>query len=129
MIIDDLNDDTFLMYAMKTYDTPYYIKSEFEEDLKRIKYIKKLFRRYKVKKLLKERLIINHLIMLYNVFGPEATTRILFFKINPKDYDILKTFLIYLNYMPENVRGINGQDIHSSDISIDLQIADVLRKI
>ena len=103
--------------------------SEFEDDMKRTKYLKRLFRRYKISKLLKERLILNHLILLNNVFGPEATTRILFIKIDERDYDILKTFLIYLNIMPEIVKGIRGFDIKSSDIVVDMNIAKTLRNL
>jgi hypothetical protein len=103
--------------------------SEFEGYLKRTKYLKRLFRRYKITKTLKERLILNHLILLYNVFGVEAATRILFFRIDVQDYDVLKTFLIYLNYMPDKVRGINGKDVTSSEILVDMNVADILRKI
>lgn len=128
-MFDDLNDDNFLMYAVKAYNSPHCIMSEFESDLKRTKYLKRLFRRYKVTKTLKERLILNHLILLYNVFGAEPATRILFFRIDEQDYDVLKTFLIYLNYMPDRVKGINGKDIISSDILIDMNVADILRQI
>jgi len=128
-MFDDLTEDNYLLYAMKAYMSPHYIMSEFEGDLKRTKYLKRLFRRYKVTNYLKERLILNHLILLYNVFGAEHTTRILFFRIDECDYDVLKTFLIYLNYMPDVVKGINGKDIISSDILIDMNVADILRKI
>jgi hypothetical protein len=128
-MFDDLNDDNFLMYAVKAYNSPHCIMSEFEGDLKRTKYLKRLFRRYKVTKTLKERLILNHLILLYNVFGVEPATRILFFRIDEQDHDVLKTFLIYLNYMPDRVKGINGKDIISSDILIDMNVADILRQI
>ena len=128
-MFDDLNDENFMMYAVKAYDSPNCIMSEFEGDLKRTKYLKRLFRRYKVTKVLKERLILNHLILLYNVFGAEATTRILFYRIDEKDFDVLKTFLMYLNLLPENVKSIRGKDIFVSDIPVDLHIADLLRKI
>lgn len=128
-MFEDLNDDNIIMYAMKAYNSPHCILSEFESDLKRTKYLKRLFRRYKITKTLKERLILNHLILLYNVFGAEPATRILFFKIDETDYDVLKTFLIYLNYMPEKVRGIRGKDYISSDILIDMNVADILRRI
>ncbi len=128
-MFDDLNNDNFLMYAIKAYNSPHYIMSEFESDLKRTKYLKRLFRRYKITKVLKERLILNHLILLYNVFGIEAATRILFFKIDENDYDVLKSFLIYLNYMPEKIKGINGKDIISSDILIDMNVVEILGKI
>ncbi len=83
--------------------------SEFESDIKRIKYLKRLFRRYKITKSVKERLILNHIILLNNVFEPEATARILFYKIDQRDYDVLKTFLMYLNILPDMIYGINGK--------------------
>ncbi len=128
-MFDDLTEDNFIMYAMKAYNSPHCIMSEFESDLKRTKYLKRLFRRYKITKLLKERLILNHIILLYNVFGADAATRILFFGIDENDYDVLKTFLIYLNYMPDKIKGINGKDIISSDILLDMNVAEILRKI
>jgi hypothetical protein len=117
------------MYAMKAYTSPHYVMSEFEGDLKRTKYLKRLFRRYKITKSLKERLVLNHLILLYNVFGVEPATRILFFRIDEVDYDVLKTFLTYLNYMPDFVKGINGKDILSSNIPIDMDVANILKEI
>lgn len=128
-MFDDLNENNFTMYAVKAYEKPNCIMSEFEGDLKRTKYLKRLFRRYKVTKTLKERLILNHIILLYNVFGAEATTRILFYRIDEKDYDVLKTFLMYLNLLPVVVKGVRGKNIITSDISIDLQIAETLRQI
>jgi len=129
IMIDNLTEDNFIMYAMKAYNSPHYVMSEFEGDFKRTKYLKRLFRRYKITKSLKERLILNHLILLYNVFGAEPATRILFFRIDEEDYGVLKTFLIYLNYMPEKVKGINGRDIISSDILLDMDVADILRNL
>ena len=126
---NDLNDDTFMIYVAKAYNSPKCIMSELEEDLKRTKYLKRLFRRYKTTKTLKERLILNHIILLNNVFGPEATTRILFFRIDENDYDVLKTFLLYLNLLPEVVYCINGKNIITSGIPVDLNIAKVLREI
>lgn len=128
-MFDELNEENFMMYAMKCYDAPNCIMSEFEGDIKRTKYLKRLFRRYKVTKTLKERLIINHIILLNNVFGPEVTARILFYRIDERDFDILKTFLLYLNILPEVVRGIRGKTIHTSEISVDMNIAEILRKI
>lgn len=128
-MLDDLNDDNFTIYAMKCYSSPNCIMSEFESDIKRTKYLKRLFRRYKVTKSLKERLILNHLILLNNVFGPEATTRILFYRIDERDYDILKTFLCYLKIMPEVVYGVNGKNISSYDIKMDPKVAEILLKI
>ena len=128
-MIDDLNDDNFLIYAMKCYNAPHCIMSEFESDIKRTKYLKRLFRRYKIAKSLKERLILNHIILLNNVFGPEATARILFYKIDERDYDILKTFLGYLNIAPEMIYGIRGKNISVVDIPIDVNVAEILRQI
>jgi hypothetical protein len=128
-MFDDLNDDNFMMYAMKCYTTPNCLMSEFEGDIKRTKYLKRLFRRYKVSKSLKERLILNHIILLNNVFGPEPTARILFYRIDERDYDILKTFLCYLNIMPEVVKGIKGKNIYSTEIPVEIDIAEILLKI
>ena len=129
MIFDDLNEDNFMMYAVKCYTSPSCLMSEFEGDLKRTKYLKRLFRRYKITKNVKERLILNHIILLNNVFGPEATTRILFFRIDEKDYDSLKTFLLFLNILPKTVMGIRGKNIDTDLIPVDMKIADILRKI
>lgn len=128
-MFETLNEENFIMYAMKCYTSPHCIMSEFESDIKRTKYLKRLFRRYKITKSLKERLILNHIILLNNVFGPEATARILFYKIDERDYDILKTFLSYLNILPDEVRGINGKDLDISVIPIETNIAEILRRI
>lgn len=128
-MFDDLNENNFLIYAMKCYNTPNCIMSEFEGDLKRIKYIKRLIRRYKATGDLKERLILNHIIVLSNVFGTEATVRMLFYKIDSSDYHILKTFLLFLSYMPKIISGINGKNINSSDITVDLDVGQRLRSI
>lgn len=103
--------------------------SEFESDIKRTKYLKRLFRRYKITKSLKDRLILNHIILLNNVFGTEATARILFYKIDERDYDLLKTFLMYLNMLPDGVYGINGKNIPLIDIPIEPNVAEILSKI
>jgi hypothetical protein len=128
-MFDDLNEDNLVMYAAKNYTSPSCLQSEFEGDLKRTKYLKRLFRRYKATKVIKERLILNHIILLNNVFGPEATARILFFRIDEKDYDTLKTFLLFLNILPEEVKGIKGRNIKTDEISVDMNIAEVLRHI
>jgi hypothetical protein len=128
-MFDDLNEENFMMYAMKCYTSPHCIMSEFESDIKRTKYLKRLFRRYKITKSLKERLILNHIILLNNVFGTEATARILFYKIDERDYDLLKTFLMYLNMLPDGVYGINGKNIPLIDIPIEPNVAEILSKI
>ena len=128
-MIDNLHDDNFMMYAIKAYDKPNCIMSEFEEDLKRIKYVKRLIRRYKVTGELRERLILNHIIILANVFGVEATVKMLFFKVEKEYYEVLKTFLLYLNYMPKVIMGVDGRDIVSANISIDLYTGRKLSSI
>jgi len=98
-----LDDNTYMMYAMKNYDNPQCIgMDEFQEDLNRVKYIKRLFRKYQNNDILRERLILNHIIIFYNVFGIDAGTRILFYRIEKELHSLLKTFLVYLNYVPEN---------------------------
>lgn len=129
MMFDDLTEDNFLLYAIKAFDSPSCVMSEFEEEMNRIQYIKRLFTKYYNGSELKDRLIINHLMVLYNVFGVEAATRILFYKLEEKDYSVLKTFLVFLNFMPARVRGIRGKDIIASDISLDVGTVRCLRKI
>jgi hypothetical protein len=128
-MIDDLNEENFMIYAMKCYNSPHCIMSEFEGDIKRTKYLKRLFRRYKITKSLKERLILNHIILLNNVFGPLATSRILFYKTDERDYDILKTFLSYLDIMPEEIKGIRGMNLHTSSIPLEPNVVEILRRI
>ena len=128
-MFDELNEDNFMMYAMKCYEAPNCIMSEFESDIKRTKYLKRLFRRYKMTGSLKERLILYHIILLNNVFGPEPTARILFYKIDERDYDLLKTFLDFLRIMPDEVRGINGKTIYSADIALEPNVTEILLNI
>jgi hypothetical protein len=66
---------------------------------------------------------------LNNVFGPEHTARILFYKIDERDYDILKTFLSYLNILPEMIYGIKGKNVRISEIPIDVNVAEILKRI
>jgi len=129
MSFENLTEDNMMLYAAKAYDKPNCIMSEFTEDMKRLNYLKRLFRRYKKHGEMRERLILNHIVVLYNLFGPEVTTRLLFFSMNKEDYTILKTYLLFLNLMPERVRGINGKDVLSSDIPVDMDIAEVLRNL
>jgi len=128
-MIDNLNDDNFMIYAMKAYDKPNCIMSEFEEDIKRLKYIKRLIKRYKITGELKDRLILNHIIILSNVFGVEATVRMLFYKIDDSDYDVLKTFLLYLNFMPKVIYGIRGRNIVNEYVTVDLYVGKKLREL
>ena len=130
MIFDDLNDDNFLMFAMKEYnDIQCTDIEEFYDDLKKIKYIKRFFNIYKNNGQLKERLILNHLIVFYNVFPIQAGTRILFYKIEKAFWPILKTFLIFLDRMPEKIDSIRGETIRASDILLDEGIVTRLRSI
>jgi hypothetical protein len=78
---------------------------------------------------MKERLILNHLIVAQNVFGVSGTTRMLFYNIDTRDYSAMKTFLVYTSAMPNIVRGIDGRDIVSSDILLDSVLVDILRKL
>ena len=98
-----LTPENITMFAMKHYDNPSCVdEQEFLDDMKRFKYLKRLFRKYDTSKDLKMRLIINHIIVLANVFGVDAATTLLFFKIERNHWPILKSFLIFLHYMPEN---------------------------
>ena len=128
MVFDDLNEKNFLLYAMKEYDNPQCVQvEEFYDDLKKVKYIKRLFNQYLNEGVLKERLLLNHIIVFYNVFPVRSATRILFLKIEEEFWPMLKTFLIYLNYMPESIEKINGKDIISADIILNQGIVDKLR--
>jgi hypothetical protein len=126
----DLNDGNFLIYAAKHYDRPHILQSEFEDDLKRIKYVKRLLRKYRQTGEFKERLVLNHVIILSNVFGVEATTNMLFFKVDQEDYPLLKTILIYLNYMPSRLNvTFDKYYVRQEEIPVDLSIANILRNI
>ena len=99
----ELTPENINMFAMKHYDNPSCVdEQEFLDDMKRFKYLKRLFRKYDTSKDLKMRLIINHIIVLANVFGVDAATTLLFFKIERNHWPILKAFLVFLQYMPEN---------------------------
>ena len=99
----ELTPENINMFAMKHYDNPSCVdEAEFLDDMKRFRYLKRLFRKYDTSGELKLRLIINHIIILSNVFGVDATTTLLFFKIEVEHWSLLKTFLVYLHFMPEN---------------------------
>ena len=116
-----LTPDNIMMFAMKHYDNPSCVdRKEFLDDMKRFKYLKRLFRKYDTSDVLKVRLILNHIIVLANVFGVDASTTLLFFKIEKKHWSTLKTFLVYLNYMPEN---------DMKDIATDVKVLKELREI
>lgn len=131
MRYDNLNDDNFILYAIKHYDNKQCLNTEeFHEDLKRIKYLKKLFTRYELTGDLKERLILNHIIILNNMFGPTPLVRILFLKMK-NQLHFLKPFLVFLNIMPEVVYNIgkDRQNFFVDDIPLDSRIVAELRKI
>ena len=116
----DLNDKNFLLYAMRHYDNPQCNGiEEFNEDLSIPIHLKKLLTRYHVNGVLKERLIINHIISFFNVFDPLAAAKILFFKLDQHHYIYLKTFLVYLNRCPEHIM-IGGQLINLNTIPTDM---------
>tara|TARA_Y100001938_G_C7995996_1_gene382110 strand:- start:188 stop:556 length:369 start_codon:yes stop_codon:yes gene_type:complete len=119
----ELDDDNLLNYAMRNYDNPH-CKSveEFQDDLNRTKYIKRLFRKYKTTGELRERLILNHMIIFYNVFGVEAASNILFYKIEEEFHTLLKTFMVYLEVFPEN-------DLEKIKIPLDNKVVNVLRNL
>lgn len=127
---NNLNAKNFVLYAAKHYDNPGCESiEEFHDDLNRFKYIKRLFTKYQETGEIKERLVLNHLIALYNLFGAIPTTRMLFFKLEG-NWELLKPFLIYLGYMPERLYEI-GQHavIIDSNISLDDEIVNRLRNI
>jgi len=123
----NLTESTFLLYAMKHYDNPQCTEmSEFEEDIKRFQYLRKLFSRYRQDKDLKERLILNHLIVIFNVFGPQATN-MLFMRLH-EYHEYLKPFVLYLNYMPE-LLVYDDMMVNADSINGDLFIETRLREI
>jgi len=125
MEFSSLTESNFIMYAMKHYENPTCTGiDEFHEDLNRVKYVKRLFRKYEKNGILRERLILNHLIILGNVFGPVASSRIMFYKTEPELHSYLKTFLVYLNYLPKEIEHI---DLDS--IELNQEIIDHLRSV
>jgi len=122
-----LTESTFLLFASKYYDNPNCTDIvEFDEDLKRFQYLRKLFGRYKQDNDLKERLILNHLIVIYNIFGPEATN-MLFMKLH-EYHEFLKPFVVYLNFMP-SVVSYDEYVIHKDSIESDKYISELLKGI
>ena len=113
MKFDELNEENHLLFAIKYYENPHASTMEdFEEDLKRFKYIKRLLKKYVVQGELKHHLILNHLIICFNVFG-EGTVPLLFFKIEKEYWSILKTFLVFLNRITEYPKsGLDSIEIH-----------------
>ena len=130
MKFSDLNDENFTLYAMQNYSNPQCMSTdEFYCDLNRIRYIIRLLNKYEKTGVLRERLILNHIIVFYNMFDPHAATRILFYKIKKNQYHILKTFLDFLRYMPDAVDSVNGNEILTRDIGLDKRIKTVLENL
>lgn len=122
-----LNEDNFLVYAIKHYYNPGSMGiSDLEDDLKRFKYIKRLLNRYQTTGEANERLILNHLVILYNVFG-NATTDMLFFKLDNKYWTDLKTYLVYLHRMP--LETVVSPGIKETDIPLNQELINILRKL
>ena len=129
-LFDDLNEKNYLHFAMKYYDNRQCTSvEEFNDDLNKIKYVKRLINRFLETGELRTNLILNHLIVIYNVFENEAATRMLFFRVEKKFYSILKPFLIFLNRLPEKVKGIDGEDIQTNHIPLNETTIKELRKI
>ena len=126
MRFNELTNENYLMYALLHYDNPQCVDiKEYFEDVRKLKYIKRLFNRYKEDGVMKERLILNHLISFYNVFENEAATRLLFFRVGKEYHSLLKTFLVFLNKMPEQI----NENLYSDSIYLDNKIIEILRNI
>ena len=123
MIFNELNEDNFLLFAIKNYENPQAVtKEDFDKDLNHFKYIKRLLKRYKNTGVLKTHLLLNHFIILYNIWG-EATTPMLFFKIDQDLWSSMKAFIMFLNRFPEYPRTY----IH--DIQVDIECLKELKLI
>ena len=114
------------MFALLHYDNPHCVDiKEYFEDVRKLKYIKRLFNRYKEDGVMKERLILNHIISFYNVFDNDAAARLLFFRVGEEYHSLLKTFLVFLNKMPDKI----NENLYSSDIYLDEKIIEILRDL
>ena len=123
MLFSELTEDNFLLFAIKNYENPQAVtKEDFDKDLNHFKYIKRLLKRYKNTGQLKTHLLLNHFIILYNIFG-EATTPMLFFKIERELWSAMKSFIVFLGRFPEYPHS----DIH--DIQVDMLCLTELYKI
>lgn len=123
----ELNEETFLMYAMQKYHNPHCRGMvDFEEDLARFTYIKRLLNKYQKTGELSERLLLNHIILLHNVFG-KATIDLLFFKIDRQYWPQLKTFLVFLNYLPDDY--VIEKDVPEVSVALDSKVVTTLRNI
>ena len=120
-MFEKITNDNILLVALKHYDNPQCEgEKEFYDDMKRFKYIKRLLKKYSQDGIVKERLLLNHIIVLNNVFGPEAASTLLLFKIEPEFWSQLKSFLVYLGMLPTN---------ELKEINDDEKITEVLREL
>ena len=118
---ENITTDNFIMFAIKHYDNPQCeSEKEFHDDMKRFKYVKRLLRKYKDSGILKERLLLNHVIILNNLFGPEACVTLFLFKIQREHWGTLKSFLLFLNMIRED---------ELSDIEENEEVLNILRKL
>ncbi len=126
VIVQSLTDQNFIIYAARNYDNAGCISlEEFEEDIKRFQYLKKLFGKYRDTGVLKTRLILNHIIIIQNVFGNKQAIRMIFLKL--KDfYSEVCPFLIYLNTLPDIIQNINGLDVQAAEVNLN---SDVIQKL
>ena len=123
MLFTELNEENFLLFAIKNYENPQAVtKEDFDKDLNHFKYIKRLLKRYKNTGELKSHLILNHFIVLYNIFG-EAATPMLFFKIEKELWAVMKTFVLFLNKLPDYPH------CYIHDIEVDTLALEELKKI
>ena len=123
MIFNELNDDNFILFAIKNYENPQAVtKEDFDKDLNHFKYIKRLLKRYQNTGVLKSHLLLNHFIILFNIFG-EATTPMLFFKIDEELWPVMKTFVIFLNRFPEYPK------TRMHDVAVDLECLKELNRV
>lgn len=123
MIFDELNEDNFLLFAIKHYENPQAVtKEDFDKDLNHFKYIKRLLRRYRNTGELKTHLLINHFIIIYNIFS-DAATPMLFYKIEKDLWSLMKTFIVFLNKLPQYPK------CYIHDIQIDINCLSELQKI
>lgn len=120
-LFDELNDENFLLFASRNYNNPQCTSiEEFNEDLLRFKYLKRLFKRYLKNGDLQERLILNHIIVLYNIFGISAANKMMFYKMEDEYWPIIKTFLVFLNFLKES---------ELVEVPLDSHIVNVLRNL
>jgi hypothetical protein len=123
MKFDELNEDNFILFAIKHYENPQAVtEDDFYDDMKRFKWIKRLLKKYKVNGEMNIHLLINHFLILYNIFG-DATTPLLFFKIDVEYWSFIKTLIVYLGRFPEYPK----TKLH--DIPVDIDCLSHLNKL